>query len=134
MHAIKFTLIRPRTNTKLQPATRDQIQKSRLSGEIDRMPIGRRCHRGAQPNSVGLARPPSKNLKRVGCDCHFQRMMFGRPDDIKTTKFGHLHHLKRVTRHRVHIGAGVHALKIDSELKFHDLTSLAHHKRVAHRL
>ena len=27
-----------------------------------------------------------------------------------------------------------HTLEIDSELKFHNLTSLAHHKRVAHRL
>ena len=56
------------------------------------MPIGRRHNCSAETNLVSVRTPPSEQLKRIGSNRHFKRMVLGSPYDIEATLIGHLHH------------------------------------------
>ena len=118
-HSVKLTLISSGAKTELQAATTNQIKECRLSSKLYRVPIS--CvHNGcSKANFTCLTSPPGKNLKRIGCNRHFQCMMFGSPNYVEAPILRHLYHLKRVTSHVIHSKAVVQTFKIYSELKFH---------------
>ena len=86
------------------------------------MPIGRIGHAAAEPDVPCHAAPPGEDVKRVGRDRHLQRVMFGGPGDLETGVVGHADHLCHVIADILDPGRGVHALKVDGDMKLHDVT------------
>ena len=101
-----------------RPPVRRSVE-GRLARELDRMPVGRHRHGGAEPDRRGMRAPPGEDLEGIGRDGHLERVVLGGPGDREAAVFGHLHHLERVARHLAHVDAVVHALQIDRELEFH---------------
>ena len=83
------------------------------------MPIRGVCHACPQPYLLGVLGPPGQQLKRVRRDGHFKGVMLCCPDHFKSGPIGHLHHLKGMIPDLRHIGAVVHSLKINCQMKFH---------------
>ena len=56
-----------------------------------------------------MIRPPGHDLKRIGGDRHFKRVMLRRPGNFKSRSIGHLHHIEHMIAHFAHIRLGIHA-------------------------
>ena len=63
--------------------------------------------------------PPCQDLKGIGGDGHFQRVMLGGPGDFKAACLGHLDHFERVIAQRLHISRRIEPFEIDCEVEFH---------------
>jgi hypothetical protein len=60
-----------------------------------------------------------EQLKRAGCDRHFEGVMFGGPRDGEATRIRHLHHLRHMIDDSAHVDAGVHTFEIDHQVELH---------------
>ena len=72
------------------------------------MPIGRIGHAASQADVFGVIRPPRHDLKRIGRNSHFQRVMLRRPSNFKASSVSHLNHFEDMIAHRAHICLRIH--------------------------
>jgi hypothetical protein len=118
-HTVKLSLIGAGANPEFEPASAIEVEQSRFTREVNRVPVGRYHDSGTEANPTGVRRPPGQNLEGIGSDGHFERVMLRCPDDVESPCICHLHHLECVMGDFIHLDVGMDPFHVYSQLKFH---------------
>ena len=102
-HPVELVLKGAPAKTQFQAAVAEQIEQRCLSGEPDRVPIGRDHHRGAETDTRGMRRPVHQDGEWIGADGQLDRVMLRRPGDLEPAGFSELHQVEGIADHLAHI-------------------------------
>jgi hypothetical protein len=118
-HAVELTLIGAPPDAELQPAARDQVEHGGFARQLDRVPVGRLHHGGAQADVVGVGRVPGQELEGAGRDRHLDGVVLGDPDDLEAAGIGDLHQFQILAGDFGHVLARREARHVDGNGEFH---------------
>ena len=133
-HAVELTLVGAAADAELDAPAGQQVEHADLAGQLDRMPVGRLNHGGAQADVVGVGAEPGEKLERGRADGHLDGVMLGGPDHLEAAAIGHLHHLQQMARGLFHVLVGTVTFQVDDKAELHGALRMPviRNRRVGH--